>query len=249
MLAIGGQGDLWRSADAADRARPACVLVSSVLRFPRSGRLAGSTCGGSVWAYALTMPRRSVGVLPLLALLIGCPADERPRGAVNERGRGSTDPDAEAKAEAASDTARALGRMHRLNRVVVKLGEYAKQMGSSGEVRAYADRLVRDHEHNDDRVEAVARQLDIEPVVPEPPPETKARVERIKRDLVRSGGVEFDRRFLKTMAAIHEKSIAHLRNAQPDVEKPLAELIERSVPMLERHLAEARELLADLPEA
>lgn len=192
---------------------------------------------------------RSAVVLVLLSC--GCPAGDevdlvdetampRPNGEELED---------EVEKEEVRVTAGVMGRLQRLDRVVVEFGEYAKAMAAHGDVRAYADRLVRDHERIDAMLEDVAQRIGIDPVVTEPPPETRQRIEEIRRGLVRAGGTEIDRRFLWIMVRVHEQAIEWLDREQFHVHPEVRVTIDQIAPILRQHAELARRLLDDLPEA
>jgi predicted outer membrane protein len=195
-----------------------------------------------------------VTVMAAVSLVGGCPLEEdrvEEDRALEEPflAPPGDDPDLD-NADEVADTARLMGRLQRLDRVVIEFGEYAKVMATAGEVRIYADRLVRDHERIAALVEDVARRLQIEPVEPAPPPaETQAEIDTIRRGLVRAGGREIDRRFLWIMIRVHRQAIDWLERERPMVHPELGETIDRILPILRQNETLGGRLLDELSEA
>lgn len=141
-----------------------------------------------------------------------------------------------------------LSKMHKTNQMEVKAGKLAMQKGSAEDVREYGERLMRDHQMNDDKVKKLAEEEGITLVKPEPQTqEEKKRAKHQKetmQKLQKLEGEEFDRVYLKFMVEGHEHAIKTLSKAleeklkDPDVR----ELVEKSVPILQQHLELARQL-------
>lgn len=139
-------------------------------------------------------------------------------------------------------------KMHKTNQMEVKAGKLAVQRGRAEDVRDYGERLVRDHQMNDQKVKNLAEEEGIRLVKPEP--QTKKEKERAKQQkqtmqkLQQLEGEQFDRVYLKFMVQGHEHAIKTLSKAleeklkDPDVR----ELVEKSIPILEQHLELARQL-------
>jgi predicted outer membrane protein len=147
-------------------------------------------------------------------------------------------------------TATVMGRIHRLDDVVVEFAEYAKVMAVSGDVRTYADRLVRDHERIDAMIRDLGQRLGVEPFAPDPPPGTREHVdEENRRALVRAGGLDIDRRFLRIMVRVHRQAVQWLEHERHGVHPELGETIDRIIPILRQHDELGRRLLVGVPEA
>ena len=142
-----------------------------------------------------------------------------------------------------------MGRLRRLNRVIIEYGEYAKAMAVSGEVRSYADRLVRDHERIMALVDDASRRLALDIVEPEPPsPEVQAKNDAIRRGLVRAGGLEIDRRFLWIMIRLHHETLDWLERERSLVDPELRRTLDRIDPILRQDVELGHRLLGELPQ-
>jgi predicted outer membrane protein len=147
-------------------------------------------------------------------------------------------------------TATVMGRLHRLDGVVIEFGEYAKAMAASGDVREYADLVVRDHERIEALVSNTGDRIGVEPRDPEETPSTRDPVdEETRRALVRAGGLEIDRRFLWIMVRVHQQAVEWLEMERRVVHPELKDTIDRIIPVLRQHEELSHRLLAEVPAA
>ena len=129
--------------------------------------------------------------------------------------------------------AQILSKIHAANLAEIRAGELAMRQGNNPQVRAYGERLMRDHRYADNRALAMAGTLGVQlravPQQPQQPP---------------PAGPGFDRAFLEQMEASHQQAIAMLTAAAPRLQnRRLAGLVDNLVPILQQHLAVARALL------
>jgi predicted outer membrane protein len=147
-------------------------------------------------------------------------------------------------------TATVMGRLHRLDGVVIEFGEYAKAMAASGDVREYADLVVRDHERIETLVSNAGDRIGVVPRDPEETPSTREPVdEDTRRALVRAGGLEIDRRFLWIMVRVHQQAVEWLEMERRVVHPELKDTIDRIIPVLRQHEELSHRLLAEVPAA
>jgi putative membrane protein len=188
-----------------------------------------------------TRPR--VGAGPTLlwaATLVACrpPLEERPDPGVEVR---DLDPGARAVAEA-------IGTMHWLHLVEIERGEVAARRATREGVRAYADRVVRDHGHVDARLLQLAERLQVRPG------------SALGRNLVSHAsssmgeledlrGIALDRAYLKASVDAHDRMISRFIEAQAVANDELAHHIGTALPIMIQHRDLAFRMLAQIPTA
>jgi putative membrane protein len=138
--------------------------------------------------------------------------------------------------------------LHRTNAMEVDMGKLAQSKSNTPAVREYAQDLVTDHEEAQKKVTSLAsdRNLFIGESNETSSGETATTYKNDSMNqLDMLKGDDFDRAFLKQMVADHTKSDQTLRAAQsklddaPDVKSLVTQLI----PVIERHLSRANDLL------
>ena len=140
-----------------------------------------------------------------------------------------------------------LAALHHANQVEMEFGELAKAKGATREVRAYGDRLVRDHRFADGRIMRFAERND-HPIGPLPEDTIEAKQqaehEQEMRDRLRAAsGPAFDDEFLQMMADAHAMAIGMVKDAREKAVSPdLRSLLAKLQPILEQHQTIAREL-------
>jgi len=142
------------------------------------------------------------------------------------------------QAEAPAD-ATVLARLHHANQMEMDLGQLAKLKGATREVRAFGDRLTRDHLVADRSVIAFAKRHAT--TLSEVATGTRVMRERLES----LTGADFDREFLASMAEAHGDAIAMIDDAcrQP-ISAELKTFLEKLRPILEQH----RTIALALPE-
>jgi putative membrane protein len=141
--------------------------------------------------------------------------------------------------------------MHQLYQMETKAGEWARSKGATAQVRAYGDRLVRDHAMADQRILDVAEKQGIP--VGEPTPKNAEEEQEMKEQaatldrLPTLQGREFDQSFLEFMHKGHKSAIKMLCSARGKLapSTPLPALIETLIPILRQHYQIAIELEMD----
>jgi putative membrane protein len=140
-----------------------------------------------------------------------------------------------------------LSQIHETNQAEIKVGHLAEEKAATKQVRAFGAELVADHTAADQKVAAIARQLDIQLEPPSnPTKEMEAKVEKHRQldNTLRSlSGTEFDHQFLTAMVDDHEKNIQMLRGAVKTNPR-VRQLVNELLPELEKHKKTASQLLA-----
>lgn len=122
-------------------------------------------------------------------------------------------------------------------------GAVAATKGTDREVREYAQMMVR--EHHDMRVEgkAVADSAAIAPALPANDP-GEANLTAAMSSLEQAArGEAFDRAYIAQALTMHEEALGTARNALQSTRNPQVKaLVEKAIPVIQRHLDRAREI-------
>jgi putative membrane protein len=128
------------------------------------------------------------------------------------------------------------------NLAEIKLGQLAVDRAHTPEVKAYGERMVRDHTKAQNELKQLADSLGL-PLSEAIPPEAKAAMER----LARLSGMEFDKAYMKKMVEDHEKAVALFRMEKEEGHHPaLKGYAAKNLPVLKEHLQLARQILHGL---
>ncbi len=119
----------------------------------------------------------------------------------------------------------------------VEMGHLAEAQGLSARVRTFGRMLATDLGRHHDDVAALARARRIK-MPPAPSDAQKADC----AFMAQMKGAAFDEAFKARIIANHEKGIADYRALAASGDTELAVLAEQTLPVLERHLAEAAKL-------
>ncbi len=152
--------------------------------------------------------------------------------------------------QAADQTAAAqkvLSSLHHANQTEIVMARMAKEKGASGQVRAYADRLMKDHGDADRQVQAVAQKNGITLVAPSTSGFfdriVAAREERTLANLSKKTGEDFDKTFTDAMIDDHMRDINNLESAENSLPPgDVHDLIAKLLPTLQQHLEQAQEI-------
>jgi len=131
---------------------------------------------------------------------------------------------------------RLLNSLHEGNLMEIAAGRMAIARGSTPAVRQFGEELVKDHGTADAELVALAAKLNV--VLP-----SAAAPQNGLDELGNLTGRAFDRAFAKMMLDDHDKALALVRSAQPNVKNgQLSAYLEKLLPVLERHRATANTL-------
>jgi putative membrane protein len=128
----------------------------------------------------------------------------------------------------------------------VAIGQYARTHASDPQVKAYAKLLVDDHGKGLREVHALAKKLSI---APEPPPDDTASQETAHtlQHLGTLKGHDFDTAFVAHEIEDHKTDIADANKAAAAAQNPeVKQLVEKSLPELQKHLDRAQALAKKL---
>ena len=145
-----------------------------------------------------------------------------------------------------------LAHVHHADQMEVQAGKLAVEQGASQGVKEYGQMLIDDHGKNDREVLAFAQKEGLS--LPAVQPMDQADKIDMKESsdamakLRQLHGAEFDKEFLRTMIAMHDKTIAKLDSSIAKATNPsLASMLRDMLPVLEKHRDKARALIAAQP--
>jgi putative membrane protein len=124
----------------------------------------------------------------------------------------------------------------------IKLGRVAQDNGNLPEVKSFGDRMVLEHSHAGQELNAIAAQRNLVlPVQLE-----RKHILMIAR-LSKLAGMEFDRKYMQTMVKNHLNSIALFKKALKKVKDPdLRAWTAATLPILQEHLQMAQDVVRKL---
>jgi putative membrane protein len=146
-----------------------------------------------------------------------------------------------------------LAHVHHVNNKEIELGKLAQRQGS-GQVKQYADMLIRDHQQSNQKLMAFAKQQGITQIPKKQmTDEDRAEDERMKKEMAELRnlkGAEFDRRFLEMMVKSHQRELALSDPFISQVDhSELDTMLENRKTVLQRHVDRAEELMKAEPQA
>ena len=156
------------------------------------------------------------------------------------------DPNALSDAEIASVAVTA-------NQIDIDNGKIALQKSTNAETKKFAQTMIDDHQSVIDKATALAQKLNLKP---EDNATTQSLLDgekKTKEDLESKSGVAFDKAYLNNEVSYHEAVISTVKDKLiPQAEnQELKDLLQSVVPILEHHLAMAKEAqnnIANMPE-
>jgi putative membrane protein len=119
----------------------------------------------------------------------------------------------------------------------VKLGQLAEQNGSNAAVKQFGQRMVEDHlKANDQLKQAAAKENISLPVDLDPKDQAVYDV------LAKLSGAAFDKAYARDMIRDHQEDIADFNREASGRKSVLKDLAEQTLPTLQDHLKQAREM-------
>jgi putative membrane protein len=135
-----------------------------------------------------------------------------------------------------------VGLLLSVNTADSALGALGAQRGSTSEVKEFARMILREHMALRREVSQAATQLGITPETPRTAPDDAPAVMRSNL-LGQPAGPVWDRAYVQYAVAMHEAAMENTARALAATKRPeIRQLIERSVPILDKHLTKARSL-------
>lgn len=124
----------------------------------------------------------------------------------------------------------------------VALGVLGQQKAQNESVKAFAKRMETDHSKAEQELMTAAQEAGLTP-----PTELSPEAKATKARLSKLSGMAFDREFMKVMVMGHEKAVRlFTMEAEKGSHPALTGYAKKSLPTLEDHLKQAKEIQAQL---
>jgi len=126
-----------------------------------------------------------------------------------------------------------------IGKAEIELGQMAIKNTQDENVRAYAQRMVKDHSAADKKLQAIAAKENLQL-----PQTLDKEHESLKTKLQGLKGEDFDRAYVQAMAKGHDKAVALFESAsqQPQMPEDLKQFAASTLPTLEQHKEMAHSL-------
>ena len=147
-----------------------------------------------------------------------------------------------------------VAHVHHVNQMEMDMGKLAAAKATGG-TRTYGQTLMKDHQDGDKDLTAFAKKKGIAKIPADVPPTGADKQEMADMmakvaELKKLKGAEFERQFLMMMADGHDKELAKLDAALPNIkDADLAAKMRDLRPVLQRHADTARDLQKNAPTA
>lgn len=114
----------------------------------------------------------------------------------------------------------------------VQIAKLAQQKSNNPQVKQLADKLMSDHQKNDQAVKQLAQKENVQlPTSPD------AKHQRMFDHLQKLNGTQFDRAFLHMQVKDHRKDIRQFREEAKSAQNPnIKQYAQQTLPTLEEHL-------------
>jgi len=142
--------------------------------------------------------------------------------------------------------------LHAANQAEVQLGQLGMQTAQSPEVKQYAQKLVQDHQKNDEKLQQIAQTIGVN-LEGEKFQDKQKKAQEHLSDLREKQGSEFDKEFMSLMVKDHKKDVKEVEKAAKEARKQnhteLASFFETTHTGLQGHLQEAERIEKSLDRA
>ncbi len=117
-------------------------------------------------------------------------------------------------------------------------GQAATTNGTNAKVKSFGEMMVRDHTKANDELKSLATAAGLTlPTAPD------ASQQRMHDDLKAKTGADFDKAFAEMMVTDHQKAVDLFKKQSADGSDPaLKQFADKTLPTLEQHLAQSKEL-------
>lgn len=124
----------------------------------------------------------------------------------------------------------------------IQLGQMAQQKSQNPKVKAFGERMIKDHSQADDRLKGIAQEQHVSL-----PTELDPQHQAIKGELSKKSGPRFDRDYIRFMVQEHTKTIAKFKQEMQSTGDPtLKQYVQTTLPVLQSHLSEAKQIESEL---
>lgn len=124
----------------------------------------------------------------------------------------------------------------------IQLGQMAQEKATNPKVKQFGARMIKDHSQADDQLKGIAQSRHVSL-----PTELDAPHKAAKSQLEKQTGAQFDQAYMRLMVQDHTKTVNKFkREAGTSHDPTVKNFAQQSLPVLESHLQEARQIQAQL---
>lgn len=118
----------------------------------------------------------------------------------------------------------------------VELGQLAQQKAQHADVKAFGEMMIKDHSKANDELTTLARGKNITV-----PATIGAEQQKVKDDLAKKTGREFDKAYIDEMVEDHEKDVKLFEDASKNLkDSELKAFVDKTLPTLRTHLEHSK---------
>ncbi|WP_293942693.1 MULTISPECIES: DUF4142 domain-containing protein [unclassified Sphingobacterium] len=118
----------------------------------------------------------------------------------------------------------------------VELGQLAQQKAQHADVKAFGEMMIKDHSKANDELTALAQAKNITV-----PATVGAEQQKVKDDLAKKAGREFDKAYIDEMVEDHEKDVKLFEDASKNLkDAELKAFVDKTLPTLRTHLEHSK---------
>lgn len=118
----------------------------------------------------------------------------------------------------------------------VELGQLAQQKAQHADVKAFGEMMIKDHSKANDELTALAQAKNITV-----PATVGAEQQKVKDDLAKKTGREFDKAYIDEMVEDHEKDVKLFEDASKNLkDAELKAFVDKTLPTLRTHLEHSK---------
>jgi putative membrane protein len=146
------------------------------------------------------------------------------------------------KGKLAGQDLKFMREMTQANLAEVQAGKMAASKASSGEVKKYGQHMVDDHGKALSEARSLAKAKGVQA-----PSQPAKKHQAAMKKLEKEKGEGFDKAFMQQMVKDHEEALKLHEDAAKNAKDPqLKAAAEKSVPVIEKHLEEAKSIVSSL---
>ncbi|MDF2475909.1 MAG: outer membrane protein-like protein [Sphingobacterium sp.] len=118
----------------------------------------------------------------------------------------------------------------------VELGQLAQQKAQHADVKAFGEMMIKDHSKANDELTALAQAKNITV-----PATVGAEQQKVKDDLAKKTGRDFDKAYIDEMVKDHEKDVKLFEDASKNLkDAELKAFVDKTLPTLRTHLEHSK---------
>jgi putative membrane protein len=141
--------------------------------------------------------------------------------------------------------AKAVQKLHAANQAEVQGGQQAAQSAQSPDVKQFAQRMVSDHQQNDQQLQQLAQTMGA-PLQGDEFQKEQQDAQKHMQKVQGKTGAEFDKAYMSMMVDDHRKDVKEVEKAAKDAHKhhqaQLASFLDQTHSKMQQHLQEAQRI-------